>query len=135
MGQLSSTPAGVLVPVAAGATAVGVAADTVVFVIRLALKVEVLLDEVIGLTRELRVAVPEINASIRSISHSAAGLDTMLPVITELPSTQQDVRVAVETLQTLVGLANLGIGQLEAIPGARLVRRRITRALSEQRIG
>lgn len=120
---------------AAGATVVELVADTVVFGVRLALKVEALLDELIGLTRELRLALPEINGALQSVSHSVRGVEAIVPVVTELPGTQQDVRLVVETLENLVGLANLGLGQLEAIPGARLVRQRITKALSEQRIG
>lgn len=109
--------------------------DTAAYVVRVALKLEVFLDELIGLAGELRVALPQVVASLDSVSRSVGNLDAVTPVIQQLPSTQQDVRVAVETLETLVGLANLGIGQLEAIPGARLVRRRITKALTEQKTG
>lgn len=126
----------VITPVAAtGMTAAGIAADTIAYLVRIAHKVERLLDEVIGLAAEVRTALPEIVTSLDSVSRSAENLHLVSPVIAQLPSTQQDVRVAVETLETLVGLTNLGITQLEAIPGARLVRRRITKALSEQRIG
>lgn len=120
-----------LEPVAASS----IVGDTAAYVVRVALKLEVFLDELIGLAGELRVALPQVVASLDSVSRSVGNLDAVTPVIQQLPSTQQDVRVAVETLETLVGLANLGIGQLEAIPGARLVRRRITKALSEQRTG
>ncbi len=117
---------------AVGGNVVG---DTAAYVVRVALKLELFLDELIGLAGELRIALPQVVASLDSVSRSVGNLDAVTPVIQQLPDTQQDVRVAVETLETLVGLANLGISQLEAIPGARLVRRRITKALSEQKTG
>lgn len=83
----------------------------------------------------MRTALPQLLASLDSVAKSAENLHHVTPVIQQLPGTQQDVRVAVETLENLVGLANLGIAQLEAIPGARMVRRRITKALSEQKTG
>lgn len=113
-------------------TAAELAGDIATYVVRMALKLERLLDEVIGLATELRAALPQVVHSLQTVGESA---ELVTPVVLQLPTTQQDVRIAVETLENLVGLANLGFGQLEAIPGARVLRRRITKALSDQKTG
>ncbi len=141
--QLAGLPRdAVLVAVGAGLTTVQAAGDVAAYGVRVAGKVETLLDEAIALLEETRPLireatplVPQLAAMLRTVQEASAHVDDVVGVIATLPDTQQDVRVAVETLQTLVGLANLGLAQLESIPGARLVRKRITQALTDQRSG
>ncbi|QWC86045.1 hypothetical protein KLP28_04785 [Nocardioidaceae bacterium] len=91
-----------------------------------------LLEEVTGLVREARPLVPKIGDALdRGLLDD---LDATLARLETLPRTQDDVRLIVETLQTLVGLTTITLDQLESIPGAGLVRRRITKALADAQV-
>ena len=131
------------------------ATDLTAYVRRLTGKLELLLDEVLALLAEVRPLVPalvhaveqglleEVTALVREVRPLVPALsqaieqgllddvDATLARLETLPGTQDDVRLIVETLNTLVGLTTITLDQLESIPGAGLVRRRINRALAD----
>ena len=129
--------------------------DLTAYVRRLTGKLELLLDEVLALLAEVRPLVPalvhaverglldEVTDLVREVRPLVPALaealdrgllddvDATLARLETLPGTQDDVRLIVETLNTLVGLTTITLDQLESIPGAGLVRRRINRALAD----
>jgi hypothetical protein len=88
------------------------------YVVRMAQKAEILLDETTETLRATRSVVEQLDHA----------LGVALPVLATFPSTQDDVRQAREAAEHLVGLVNTTIVQLDSLPGAKLVRRRMTRA-------
>lgn len=58
---------------------------------------------------------------------SGVAVETTLPVLTTIPATQDDVRQAREAAERLVGLVDTTLVQLDSLPGAKLVRRRMNR--------
>ena len=50
------------------------------------------------------------------------GMKSLVPVIEGLPQTQEDIRIARDAVQRVEALVNATLGQLDAIPGARLAK-------------
>jgi hypothetical protein len=118
---------------------------------RVAQKSETLLDETIetmrvarpliqslseavddGLLDEMRNTVRQTDSTIRLVNtvsrHVEHALYSTVPILSTLPSTQEDVRIAREAAERLVGLVTATLEPLDSLPGAKLVRRRIVRA-------
>lgn len=94
------------------------AADARAYVVRMAQKAETLLDETTAAVRATRHVVESVGRAV----------DAALPVLATVPSTQDDVRQAREAAEHLVGLVDSTLVQLDSLPGAKLVRRRMSRA-------
>jgi hypothetical protein len=92
-------------------------AGTVSYVVRIAHKAETLLDETTEAVRATRRVVDTVGIA----------LESALPLLTTIPDTQEDVRQAREAAEHLVGLVDTTLVQLDSLPGAKLVRRRMNR--------
>lgn len=99
--------------------------EGVAYTQRLGGKVEVLIDETI---ETLRAAQPVLHAVNTAIADGF--LDEVREAVQHvdgLPDTMLDVRAAREAAEHLVGLVNTTLEQLDGLPGAKLVRKRINK--------
>lgn len=87
------------------------------YLARIAGKAEILLDETIETMRATRRVVETVGVA----------LESTLPVLATIHDTQADVRHAREAAEHLVGLVDTTLVQLDSLPGAKLVRRRMSR--------
>lgn len=85
---------------------------------------ETTVNQVALVTGTLDKAATQIGKLIPSLDKTAT---RALPVLESLPQTQEDIRVARETAARLEGLLNATVGQVSALPGARLVARGLRR--------
>lgn len=148
MGMNLAGIAGAVASTAASAATNGFsrATSTIAYVERMAAKAETLLDETTdavraarpvidamaeavedGMVDDMRTTVGQMQNTVGLVDRTTRAVQGTLPVVASLHTTQTDVRVAREAAEHLVGLVNTTIEQLDSLPGARLVRRRITR--------
>ncbi len=73
----------------------------------------------------LDTTVRHIGTTLPLVDRTTKAVRTALPDLAQLPSTQQEVRMAREAVQHLVGLVNATLDQLDTLPGAKAVRRRM----------
>jgi hypothetical protein len=104
---------------------VSLAANSVATSARMALKSEELLEEVV-LT--LRAARPVIEALGEAIE--AGLLDDVNELLSTVSETQEDVRVAREAVERLVGLVNTTLDGVGGVPGAQVILKGIARVAS-----
>jgi hypothetical protein len=112
---------------------------------------EVVLDELLVTLREVRPLLQRIDATVETgvlddLGRMAGRLDEImtmleklareaeakLPALESLASTQADVEGARVATERLVSLVDATLTQLDSLPGASLVRRRISRVQSEE---
>ncbi|MGO4256833.1 hypothetical protein [Marmoricola sp. RAF53] len=67
-------------------------------------------------------AAAQIAKILPTVDKTAQGMKKMLPVIETLPATQEDIRVARDAVQQVQALVGATVGQLDVIPGAKLVK-------------
>jgi hypothetical protein len=84
--------------------------------------VETTVNQVALVNSRLDAAVTQLTRIIPTVEKTAHGMRKMLPVIEGLPATQDDIRVAREAVQRVETLVDLALEQIDAIPGARLMR-------------
>lgn len=93
-----------------------------------------------GFTRMNRVSgqieqtVPAIDSTLSRIGRTlpvvertARAVHDTMPGVSVLPSTRDEIRMAREATERLAGVLNAALEQLEALPGAGLVRRTLVR--------
>lgn len=85
---------------------------------------ETTVNQVALVTGTLDKAASQIGKLLPSLDKTAT---RALPVLESLPQTQEDIRVARETAARLEGLLNATVGQVTALPGAKLVARGLRR--------
>ncbi|MFL6022795.1 MAG: hypothetical protein ACJ72O_05605 [Marmoricola sp.] len=83
---------------------------------------ETAINQVALVSKRLDQAAGQLAKLIPSVDKTAAGMKSLMPVIEGLPQTQEDIRVARDAVQRVEAMVNATVGQLEAIPGAKLVR-------------
>lgn len=71
--------------------------------------------------------VQHLGTTLPLVDRTAKALHAAVPSITSLPSTAEELRLAREAAQHLVALVNLTLEQLDTLPGAAMVRRRMER--------
>lgn len=116
---------------------VGQAAAGAAMVTRLATKGEELLDETLETMRAARPLMTAVNDLIedgllqdlhsllkkvdRSLDLALDTLELSKPALTSLKETQEDIRVARQTAEQLLGMITESLAVVESIPGASLV--------------
>ncbi|MFL6159011.1 MAG: hypothetical protein ACJ72D_23230 [Marmoricola sp.] len=83
---------------------------------------ETAINQVALVSNRLDQAASQLAKLVPSVDRTAAGMKSLLPVIEGLPQTQEDIRVARDAVQRVEALVTATLGQLDAIPGAKLVR-------------
>ncbi|MFT4298971.1 MAG: hypothetical protein QM597_04970 [Aeromicrobium sp.] len=96
----------------------GLAASSIAGSARFAEKIETLLDEAIATLRAARPVLEAVNAEIEK-----GLLDDVRALLTTVPDTQQDVRVARESAERIAGIIDGALMPLGAVPGAKLAKR------------
>ena len=83
---------------------------------------ETTVNQIALVSARLDSAATQIAKILPSVDRTAEGMKKMLPVIEGLPATQEDIRLARDAVQRVEALVNATLNQLDAIPGAKLVR-------------
>lgn len=83
---------------------------------------ETALNQVALVSNRLDQAATQLARLVPSVDKTAQGMKSLLPVIEGLPQTQEDIRIARDAVQRVEALVNATVGQLDAIPGAKLVK-------------
>jgi hypothetical protein len=83
---------------------------------------ETAINQVALVSNRLDQAATQLAKLVPSVDRTAAGMKSLMPAIEGLPQTQEDIRVAREAVQRVEALVNATLGQLDAIPGAKLVK-------------
>jgi len=83
---------------------------------------ETAINQVALVSTRLDQAASQLAKLVPSVDRTAAGMKSLMPVIEGLPQTQEDIRVARDAVQRVEALVTATLGQLEAIPGAKLVK-------------
>ena len=83
---------------------------------------ETAINQVALVSNRLDQAATQLAKLVPSVDRTAAGMKSLLPVIEGLPQTQEDIRVARDAVQRVEALVTATLDQLDAIPGAKLVR-------------
>lgn len=80
------------------------------------------LTQLAAVSAHLDSAAGQIAKILPTVDKTAQGMRKMLPVIETLPATQEDIRAARDAVQQVQALVNATVGQLDVIPGAKLVK-------------
>ncbi len=83
---------------------------------------ETTLNQLAVVSGHLDTAAGQISKILPTVDRTAQGMKKMLPVIETLPATQEDIREARAAVQQVQALVNATVGQLDVIPGAKLVK-------------
>jgi hypothetical protein len=83
---------------------------------------ETTVNQVALVSSRLDQAAAQLARLIPSVDRTAQGMKKLLPVIEGLPETQEDIRIARDAVQRVEALVNATVGQLAAVPGAKLVK-------------
>lgn len=83
---------------------------------------ETAINQVALVSNRLDQAATQLAKLVPSVDKTAQGMKSLLPVIEGLPQTQEDIRIARDAVQRVEALVTSTLGQLEAIPGAKLVK-------------
>ncbi|MCW2755110.1 MAG: hypothetical protein JWQ32_2521 [Marmoricola sp.] len=83
---------------------------------------ETTVNQVALVSTRLDQAATQLARLIPSVDKTAQGMRKLLPVIEGLPETQEDIRIARDAVQRVEALVNATVGQLGAVPGAKLVK-------------
>lgn len=83
---------------------------------------ETTVNQVALVSNRLDQAATQLAKLVPTVDRTAAGMKKLMPVIEGLPETQEDIRLARDAVQRVEALVNATLGQLDAIPGARLVK-------------
>lgn len=83
---------------------------------------ETAINQVALVSNRLDQAASQLAKLIPSVDRTAQGMKSLVPVIEGLPQTQEDIRIARDAVQRVEALVNATLGQLDAIPGAKLVK-------------
>ena len=83
---------------------------------------ETAINQVSLVSNRLDQAASQLARLIPSVDRTAAGMKSLVPVIEGLPQTQEDIRVARDAVQRVEALVTATLDQIDAIPGAKLVR-------------
>lgn len=84
--------------------------------------VETTVNQVAIVNSRLDAAVSQLTRMLPTVDKTAQSMKKVLPVIEGLPATQEDIRAAREAVQRVENLVNIVLEQVDAIPGARLMR-------------
>ncbi|RNL78381.1 hypothetical protein EFL95_04570 [Nocardioides marmorisolisilvae] len=83
---------------------------------------ETAINQVALVSKRLDQAASQLAKLVPSVDRTATSMKSLLPAIESLPQTQEDIRVAREAVQHVEALVNATLGQLDAIPGAKLAK-------------
>lgn len=83
---------------------------------------EATVTQIALVSTRLDQAATQLAKLVPTVDRTAAGVKRLLPVIEALPETQEDIRLARDAVQRVEALVNATLDQLDAIPGAKLVR-------------
>lgn len=83
---------------------------------------ETAINQVALVSNRLDHAATQLAKLVPSVDRTAQGMKNLLPVIDSLPATQEDLRITREAVQRVEALVSTTLDQLEAIPGAKLIR-------------
>jgi len=87
---------------------------------------ETAINQVALVSNRLDQAATQLAKLVPSVDRTTQGMKSLLPVIDSLPATQEDLRVTREAVQRVEALVtatlDATLGQLDAIPGAKLVK-------------
>lgn len=83
---------------------------------------ETAINQVALVSNRLDQAATQLAKLVPSVDKTAQGMKSLLPVIDSLPATQDDLRITREAVQRVEALVTSTLDQLDAIPGAKLVR-------------
>lgn len=81
---------------------------------------------------KLDTTVHHIGLTLPLVDRTTKAVHASVPMLASLPSTQEEVRMAREAVQHLAGLLNAALEQVETLPGAKLVRRRMDKSASAE---
>jgi len=101
---------------------VSLAANSVATSARMALKSEELLEELVLTMRAARPVIESLGEAIE-----AGLLDDVNELLSTVSETQEDVRVAREAVERLVGLVNTTLDSVGGVPGAQTILKGISR--------
>jgi len=83
---------------------------------------ETAINQVALVSNRLDQAASQLAKLVPSVDKTAQGMKSLMPVIEGLPQTQEDIRIARDAVQRVEALVNTTLGQLDIIPGAKLVK-------------
>lgn len=83
---------------------------------------ETTVTQIALVSNRLDQAATQLAKLVPTVNGTAAGMKKLIPAIEALPETQEDIRVAREAVQRVEALVNATLGQLDVIPGAKLVK-------------
>ncbi len=83
---------------------------------------EVTVNQIALVSNRLDQAATQLAKLVPTVDRTATSMKKLLPVIEGLPETQEDIRLARDAVQRVEALVNATLGQLDSIPGARLVK-------------
>lgn len=83
---------------------------------------ETTVTQIALVSTRLDQAATQLAKLVPTVDRTAAGVKRLLPVIEALPETQEDIRLARDAVQRVEALVNATLDQIDAIPGAKLVR-------------
>ena len=83
---------------------------------------EAAINQITLVSNRLDQAAGQLAKLLPSVDRTAEGMRSLVPVIQGLPQTQEDIRVARDAVQRVEALVNATLGQLDALPGAKLAK-------------
>jgi hypothetical protein len=83
---------------------------------------EAAINQITLVSNRLDQAAGQLAKLLPSVVGTAQGMKSLVPVIEGLPQTQEDIRVARDAVQRVEAMVNSTLGQLDALPGAKLVK-------------
>jgi hypothetical protein len=83
---------------------------------------EAAINQITLVSNRLDQAAGQLAKLLPSVVGTAQGMKSLVPVIEGLPQTQEDIRIARDAVQRVEALVNSTLGQLDAIPGAKLAK-------------
>jgi hypothetical protein len=83
---------------------------------------EATVTQIALVSNRLDQAATQLAKLVPTVNGTAAGMKKLMPVIEGLPETQEDIRIARDAVQRVEALVNATVGQLDIIPGAKLVK-------------
>ena len=83
---------------------------------------EATVNQIALVSNRLDQAATQLAKLVPTVNGTASGLKNLIPVIESLPETQEDIRIARDAVQRVEALVNATVGQLDVIPGAKLVK-------------